>query len=99
MYRHGDVLILDAIPLPANATRRESNVVAEGEVTGHAHRLQNGEVWESEGQLLVVARRDASLTHEEHKQLSLSESVSGMAYPAIIQREYDDENEWRQVAD
>jgi hypothetical protein len=100
MFRHGDVLILDAQPLPSNAKRRDSNIVAEGEVTGHAHRLNNGEVWDDgDGGLMVVCADDAHLTHEEHNRLDLPVTKHGEAFPIIIQREYDDENEWRQVAD
>jgi hypothetical protein len=100
MFRHGDVIILDPVPLPVEVTKRELGVVAEGEVTGHAHRLIGGEVWESaDGQLAIVAKEGAVLTHEEHAHLALPVSVPGEAYPIIIQREYDDEKEWRQVAD
>lgn len=99
MYRHGDVLILDAQPLPTKARRRMSNVVAEGEATGHAHRLVAGEVWEEAGNVFLVAKDGAALTHEEHARLSLAPTPAKTAYPAIIQREYDDEKEWRQVAD
>ena len=100
MYRHGDVLILDPKPLPEAATKRLSNVVAEGEATGHAHRLVGGEVWgDGENGLMVVAGDGAKLTHEEHATLPLPPTQQGDAYPIIIQREYDDENEWRQVAD
>jgi len=63
MYRHGDVIILDAVQLPQQATRRESNIVAEGEVTGHAHRLSGGEVWESDSQLLLVGPFNLSFSH------------------------------------
>jgi len=99
MYRHGDVLILDAAPLPNEATRRDTDVVAEGEATGHAHRLTGGEVWSMANGLAITAGDNAKLTHEEHKTLSLSPTADGMCYPIIIQREYDDAHEWRQVAD
>lgn len=99
MYRQGDVLILDAVKLPKDAVRRASNIVVEGEVTGHAHRLMGGEIWESGGALFVVANDNAALTHEEHDRVGLDKSRAGEAFPIIIQREYDDENEWRKVAD
>lgn len=99
MYRHGDVIILDSVPLPDGAEQSVSNIVAEGEATGHAHRITNGEVWDHEGRLYVSANEDAALIHEEHSRLPLSALEPGMAYPIIIQREYDDEQEWRQVAD
>ena len=100
MFRHGDVLILDARPLRDGAKKLATNVVAEGEATGHAHRLVGGEVWETEdGSLAVVAGDKAAMTHEEHNRLELPASKAGEAYPITIQREYDDEKEWRQVSD
>lgn len=98
-YRHGDVILLDPIEIPADATIRTSGVVAEGEVTGHAHRIVNGTVFEHGGALMVSAKDDASLVHEEHDTLPLRPTDHRMAYPIIIQREYDDQKEWRQVAD
>jgi hypothetical protein len=98
-FRHGDVLIMAPVPLPAEAKRRESNVVAEGEATGHAHRISHGSVWETDGGLMLCADDGAALTHEEHCRLELPRTVKGTAYPIIIQREYDDAQEWRQVAD
>lgn len=99
MFRHGDVLILNPVKLPANAKQRPNKVVAEGEVTGHAHRITDGEVWESDNDLFITAGKRAALTHEEHARLPLPATGDGMAFPVIIQREYDDEQEWRQVAD
>lgn len=100
MYRQGDVLIMDPVRLPANATRRKNNVVAEGEATGHAHRLVGGDVFDLEGGGIAIAvAGGGALTHEEHHRVELDANEDGMAYPVIIQREYDDEQEWRQVAD
>lgn len=99
MFRHGDVLILDPIRLPATARRRMTEVIAEGEVTGHAHRLIGGDLWDDDGDLYIAAGVDAALTHEEHAELKLPSTNDGMAYPVRIQREYDDEQEWHKVAD
>jgi hypothetical protein len=99
MFRHGDVIVLDEQPLPSEAKKQASNVVAEGEVTGHAHRLSNGSVFDIGGTLMITADDDAALTHEEHAKLDLPKTRKGFGYPIIIQREYDDEQEWRQVAD
>ena len=101
MFRHGDVLVLDPIPEPADAAIRGGDVVMEGEVTGHAHRLRGGDVLTGHGRFACLLRclAGATLTHEEHKTVELPKTADGMVYPVIIQREYDDENEWRQVAD
>ena len=99
MYRHGDVLLGSIVPLPEGAVQRQSDVVAEGEATGHAHRLTGGAVWEHEGGLFLTAESEAAMTHEEHATLPIAATARGEAYPITIQREYDDEQEWRQVAD
>jgi hypothetical protein len=93
-YRHGDVL-LTSKQIPKSAKRKQTKIVAEGEVTGHAHRLENGTIYEDGEQLYVRARKGAALTHEEH----LREEIAQDEYQVTIQREYDDEKEWRQVAD
>ena len=69
VYGHGDVRIFPITVLPEGLERFETNAVAEGEVTGHAHRLDsNSEVFidrkTNVRYLKVVA--PSMLTHEEH---------------------------------
>lgn len=92
--RHGDVPLVPVNEIPENATLRPDNIVARGEVSGHAHRMLTGLVYESGGRTFVDAGEKGIITHEDHGDGELT----GM-YEAIIQREYDDEKEWRQVAD
>lgn len=100
MYRQGDVIVLSAVPLPENAVMRATSVVAEGEATGHAHRLTNGSVFDvGDGGIVIAVRQDGALTHEEHQRVAIAPSPDGMVYPVIIQREYSDENEWTKVVD
>lgn len=67
--QHGDVTIQPAI-IPASATKVVRQVLAEGEATGHAHRLLQDadvEVYEHEGTLFLrVGAQGAGITHEEH---------------------------------
>jgi hypothetical protein len=101
MFRQGDVLLVpvDEIPEGVKQVRRDRGrvVLAYGEVTGHAHALE-----EPDAELLVLEERrflrvpsGAELRHEEHSTI---EVVPGL-YEVVIQREYDDEEEWRQVLD
>ena len=93
--RHGDVLLTPVDSIPADATPLPHRIVAEGEVTGHAHRLSSGRLLEStSGQRFVDAGESCEITHEEHN----TGTLTGL-YLVTIQREYDDENEWSQVAD
>lgn len=47
MFRQGDVLIIRIASLPADLTARQSKVIVEGEVTGHAHALEEGRLLEN----------------------------------------------------
>lgn len=68
--QHGDVLVIAIEGLPVGAKPVVTRVLAEGEVTGHAHRLLDSaevEVYEHEGTLFLrVGPSGAGLTHEEH---------------------------------
>lgn len=94
-FRHGDVILQKVSEI--KGTKLKHLVLAEGEVTGHAHRITEGEaeLYEHEGTLyLSVKEGGASLTHEEHKEIKLPEGK----YKITIQREYEP-NGWRRVAD
>lgn len=94
-YRHGDVLISKTDQIKGKKLNHLT--LAEGEVTGHAHRITEGdaELYEHEGTLfLKVVSEKALLTHEEHHPIELPKGD----YEIKIQREYEPEG-WRYVAD
>ena len=75
--QHGDVCI-EATKIPDSAKRREGDLIlAEGEVSGHAHRVACPDGVEAE--LLELGDRiflrimggDASVVHEEHKEITI----------------------------
>lgn len=92
--RHGDVVLVPVESLPSGAKDLGHKTVAEGEITGHAHRLTTGTLYEVAGKRYVDAGESDVITHEEHGNAPLS----GL-YHAFIQREHDDEEEWREVRD
>ena len=101
-YRQGDVLLVEVaqIPVNAKAVRRVGGrvILAEGEVTGHRHAISDGgvELLElGERRYLNVPETGAELRHEEHTKID----VTPGAYEVVIQREFDDAEEWRRVAD
>lgn len=99
-YRHGDVVIkeIDKDKLPAGAQKLSHLTLALGEVTGHSHRISSGQAALSKFNnktYLEIQDKLATLTHEEHKEIELPTGT----YEIIIQREYDDEKEWRNVLD
>ena len=95
LIRQGDVLILPSIS--ATGTKLNHLTLAEGEVTGHRHRISAGEaeLFERDGILyLKVLSPSAILTHEEHAQVNIPQGN----WEIRIQREYMPEG-WRYVAD
>jgi len=73
-------------------------VLAEGEATGHTHRLQYSEVFEESPTLrtFIVTRDDEVVTHEEHKPIPIAK---GRRCAGQV-REYDHfEEEARTVVD
>ncbi len=88
MWRHGDVLIARVEAFPADATRLPHCVLAEGELTGHCHRVDGpgvAELFESgSNRFLQVVADSARLIHEEHRTITLPRGF----YRVWQQREY-----------
>ena len=88
MYRHGDVIIVAADAIPADAIRRPTTILARGEATGHSHRIEDpksAEVFDRDsiGYLRVTARQ-ARLVHDEHHPIVLPRGI----FRFWMQREY-----------
>jgi hypothetical protein len=106
IYRQGDVLLVRVDAIPQDATPCElagdDVVLAYGEVTGHAHKLEaktvkpfaKGAVWSADAERFIQALDGATLRHEEHSAVVLPPGN----YRVIQQREYTPE-EIRRVAD
>ena len=99
LYRQGDVLIRLIDSLPAQkASKRENGILAYGEVTGHAHKIEDlakAEVLEIEnGIFLQVGAEGVRIVHDEHGPITLDPGN----YEVTIQREYTPA-EIRNVAD
>lgn len=95
-FRHGDLLLERIDSIPKAAKKRNSDVILEGEATGHAHRLIGGAVLDLEGQAFVTVPKTATVVHEEHNTITLPPGD----YAVIRQREYNPyERAARNVAD
>ena len=101
--RQGDVILLSLKQTDSTAyldhlgQRLPHITLAEGEVTGHSHRISEGkaELYEKDGTLyLRVLSEMATLTHEEHKAIQIPQG----SWMVQIQREYEPDG-WRYVAD
>ncbi|MEM7716338.1 MAG: hypothetical protein AAF349_22670 [Cyanobacteria bacterium P01_A01_bin.68] len=93
--RQGDVIL---IPVHQVEGEKLSHLtLAEGEVTGHKHRISQGEaqLYTDDSQLyLSIFSTKAVLSHEEHDSVCISQGN----WIVRIQREYEPEG-WRYVAD
>jgi hypothetical protein len=88
LYRHGDVLVESVTSVPDEARRLHHLVLAEGELTGHSHRIAERDaavLFEMGSNLFLrVIGETATLIHQEHGPISLPTGV----YRVWKQREY-----------
>ena len=102
--RQGDVLLVPVEgDAPADAQRSTEVVLAEGEVTGHAHRLRATTVLEwSVGEqryVRVVGDAPGTLSHEEHDPIPAAVIAPNVTYRVVQQQVWSLENQWRKVVD
>ncbi|HLG75257.1 MAG TPA: hypothetical protein VKX46_02510 [Ktedonobacteraceae bacterium] len=98
MHRQGDVLFVKVADPPVALVERRTDILVEGEATGHAHRLTAGQIWQtSTGQLFLSAVAGSTIVHEEHAPIELEPGY----WQVIRQREYSPEvfRKERQVRD
>jgi hypothetical protein len=88
LYRHGDVLVSAIAAIPADAVKRPHLVLAEGEMTGHSHRIAeagSAELYQLGTHMyLRVLAPTATLVHDEHGPIPLPRGH----YRVWRQREY-----------
>lgn len=68
--RHGDVVIVADPTVQPDSQADCHGVVAEGEATGHAHRVNHAEVRRVVGDLIqrtITAKQPTHIDHEEHQ--------------------------------
>ena len=99
MWRHGDVFIAEVKTIPNDVKPLPHCVLAEGELTGHSHRIRESgvaQMFEGPGgvRFLRIDAETATLIHQEHSAISLPRGC----YRVWIQREYSPE-EIRRVVD
>lgn len=107
LLRQGDVLLIRVADLPKGAkdvTGEQRIVLAEGEVTGHAHAISDpltattptgkARLWDAGAERYLQVLETVALQHEEHAAIPLDPGI----YKIGHQREYSPE-EIRRVAD
>ena len=88
LYRHGDVLVQRIDAIPAGAREVPGTVLARGELTGHSHRIAEGDgrasLLRAGADLFLRVERTATLVHDEHRPIELEPGL----YRVWRQREY-----------
>jgi hypothetical protein len=91
LWRQGDVLIETIDEVPEAAERRSGPpILAYGEATGHAHRVEVpelAEVWALYSQLYLKVLEPVRIVHDEHGPITLPAGT----YRIWQQREYTPE--------
>ena len=94
--RHGDLLVESCNQIPQGAKERKTNVILDGEVTGHTHRLIGGTILDVDEATYLTVPETATIVHEEHNTVVLPAGD----YIVTRQREFDPyEKAARQVQD
>ena len=75
-YQQGDITLERVDRLPSGAKKASHRILAQGEATGHAHRLEeatDGLLYEAtDGTLYMrVGPKGATIAHEEHRPITL----------------------------
>ncbi len=87
-WRQGDLLIETIRTIPEGAVPLAGGVLAEGELTGHAHRIEDertAQLFACNGQILLnIVAPQARIVHDEHGPIDLDRG----AYRVWRQREY-----------
>lgn len=79
--QQGDVILkrIDSLPLGIGEVKRKNKaiVLAEGEATGHAHRIFDVDAmfYEKDGKFYLKNDTPVTLGHEEHKAITIEPGI------------------------
>ncbi len=101
--RQGDILMVAVEKHPPQGLKPKRQVVlAEGEVTDHAHRLTGNVLEWTEGEdrfIRIMGQAFGELSHEDHDPTPVAIIEPETTYRVIPQQETDLSGQWRRVAD
>ena len=91
LFRHGDLLIREVSSIPESVIPLSTNIIAEGEKTGHNHELDGPHrVYEDINKdLFFEAKQDIELKHPEHNTIRIPKGN----YVIVPEREHDPFND------
>ena len=95
MFRQGDVLVKKIDHIPTGVIKKEDNIILEGEVTSHMHRLIGGDILLADTRIFLHVPEIGKIIHEEHFPIPLERGD----YEVIRQRQYKSENMTELVVD
>ena len=84
MYRQGDILLIKRNGFEEldykESISEKSDILIEGTLTGHHHRVINGSIWKQEINsqgvfAYVLAKKNCVLIHDEHEPINLPEGI------------------------
>lgn len=101
--RQGDVLleVVSKEP-PKNLEVKEQAILAEGELTGHAHRVRGQVVEWAENDrrfFRVIGNAFGKLSHEDHDPAPVKVIEPNVTYEIIPQKELSLKGQWEKVVD
>lgn len=89
LFRQGDIYVELVSAVPAGAAKLPHLVLADGELTGHRHRIDGGAgavLYElHDDRFLDVRAGEVNLIHDEHGTIALERGI----YRVWRQREFD----------
>ena len=88
IYRHGDLCIKSIKELPQGLKKLNHNILAEGEVTRHAHKLIEGDFTlyeDDKGTIYFRSETPVKIDHEEHGIKEIADDF----YIVEREREFD----------
>jgi hypothetical protein len=96
MKRQGDLLFMKSAlnDFPSPFVQKDG-VIEKGEISGHAHRLEGGQVVTAQGVTYCQVPNGGRVVHEEHDAIELEPGI----WEVRRQREYVGPNEEQTVYD
>ena len=87
LFRHGDLLIQEIFSVPSFAKPISTNIIAEGEKTGHNHMLNGShQIYETvNNQKHFEAMQEVELEHPEHNTIIIPKGI----YTVVHERSFN----------
>ena len=82
LFRHGDLLIREIHSIPHTAKPIHTNIIAEGEKTGHNHTLHGShQIYETtDNHKYFEAKQELKIEHPEHNTIIIPKGIYTVAH-------------------